>query len=96
MDEKQIIEALNDIVFYNGLDDAIQEWKNLLPENGCINTDYYRKYASEPALCAQLQVFWMLCVLLFGEMDNYGKNAWICEENIEEFHSFLDQITSED
>lgn len=90
-----LLGALQTVVSYQGLASELQSWKDIKPnEYGVIFPTYWEKWKNEDAeVCAQLQVFWMICVLLFGEYGTSPRVGWIEEENIESFKTFIDLVT---
>ena len=88
-----LLEALQTVVSYQGLENELQSWKDIKPnEYGVIFPTYWEKWKNEDAeVCAQLQVFWMICVCLFGDWGTSPRFAWI--EDIESFKTFIDLVT---
>ena len=92
-----LLDALDSVTWYNGLAEEILKWK----EDGYLDQfeDYslswslskYLGYDTETR--SQLQVFWMICVELFGECGTSPRFGWILLENKEAFHKFIDDIT---
>lgn len=86
IDTDELIEALDSVIWYNGHFDQIREWIDKL------------KATEEGKLCHcpdiddhGLEVFWMLCVLMFGNYGTSPRSGWIedCTGCIE----FLKTIT---
>lgn len=90
---KSLLEALQSVVWYNGLSEELETWKDIEPENrsGWIQQTYWPKYQNYPEAMAQLQVFWMICVELFGECGTSPRFGWI--EDRESFKTFIDLLT---
>ena len=96
MDDK-LLDALDSVTWYNGLASEILKWK----EDGYLKQyeDYSLSWKWEDFISHdietrnQLQVFWMICVELFGECGTSPRTGWILLENKEAFHKFIDAIT---
>lgn len=88
-----LFEALQTVVSYQGLASELQPWKDIDPsEFDSILLTYWDKWKSEDAeVCAQLQVFCMICVCLFGDWGTSPRFAWI--EDISSFKTFIDLVT---
>ena len=92
-----LIEALDSVTWYNGLDEIIVKWKdpsyfeNDRYGNLFWNFETFDSYDMETR--AQLQVIWMICVVLFGEYGTSPRSGWIEPENKEDFYRFVDDIT---
>lgn len=72
IDTDELIEALDSVIWYNGHFDQIREWIDKL------------KATEEGKLCHcpdfddhGLEVFWMLCVLMFGNYGTSPRSGWI-------------------
>lgn len=91
--KKDFMYALNSIVWYNGLTDEIKKWKDkdYLVDNTFPQTFNDVKIIIQKDYYAQLQVFWMLCVLLFGDYGTSPRTGWI--EQRERFEKFIDELT---
>lgn len=91
--KKPLLDALQGVVSYQGLASELQSWKDIEPSKyGFLSPTYWDKWKNEDAeVCAQLQVFWMICVLLFGEYGTSPRFGWI--EDIESFKTFIDLVT---
>ena len=92
-----LINALDSVTWYNGLAPIIWKWKEL-PVNvydfGLRQIVCPEDYASGDEygeVFHQLQVIWMICVVLFGEYGTSPRYGWI--EDIEGFYKFIDDIT---
>ena len=88
-----MLEALQTVVSYQGLESELQSWKELEPnEHGDILPNYWEKWKREDTeVCFQLQIFWMICVCLFGDWGISPRFAWI--EDRESFKTFIDLVT---
>ena len=100
MTAEMIIDALDSVTWYNGLAEVVLTWKDLKPEHGSVSCpDNYGDKISgllsvgEKEDLAQLQVMWMICVMLFGDYGTSPRYGWIEEKNLKEFHAFIDSIT---
>ena len=70
--KESLIYALNAVTSYNGLAGIIEQWLEpgyFKDNGGGLSWDWekYRSYVSSDR--DQIQVIWMICVMLFG---NYG------------------------
>ncbi len=90
--KKYILNAIEAVVWYNGLGEFILSWKFKKPNDytGYIEPDYRDKGYDEETV-AQLEVIWMIAVMLYGEYGTSPRSGWI--ENIEGFEKFIDTIT---
>jgi len=94
---ESLIDALDSVTWYNGLDEIIVKWKdpsyfeNDRYGNLSWNLETFDNYDMETR--AQLQVIWMICVVLFGEYGTSPRSGWIEPENKEDFYRFVDDIT---
>ena len=92
----KLLEALQAIVSYQGIESELQSWKELEPnEYGGIFPTYLEKWRHEDIesieVGAQLQIFWMICVCLFGDWGTSPRFGWI--EDRESFKTFIDLVT---
>lgn len=95
MTTEALITALDAVTHYNGLDEFIVKWK----EPGYLNDDgysltpnYYKLHLDERSI-GQLEIFWMICVMLFGDYGTSPRSGWIESEKKEDFYEFIDTIT---
>lgn len=84
--EAAAIEALKAAAFYNGIDKTLTAWKELQPNNGKIIECPYEVEHDK-----QDEIYWMICVLLFGNYGTSPRYGWI--EDIAGFRAFLDTLT---
>ena len=95
--EEKLIDALDSVVWYNGLGDILVKWKdndyfdNYEDYSLSWNMETYDSYDEDTK--AQLQVIWMMCVCMFGEYGTSPRWGWVLVENKEAFHKFIDDIT---
>lgn len=89
-----LISALDGVVWYNGMGEVITKWK--VP--GVLSNKYDLPHWEEPGYdgrcrdeTMQLQVIWMICIMLFGNYGTSPRSGWI--ENVEGFNAFIDAIT---
>lgn len=89
IDTDELIEALDSIIWYNGYFNQIREWIDKLKatEEG--------KFFSRPDSNNDggLEVFWMLCTLMFGDYGTSPRSGWI--ENHTGCIEFLESVTKE-
>ncbi len=86
IDAEKLLDALDAITSYNGLGEEILSWVEL------SKTPYGQIVT--PKRCwsdDQLQVIWMLAVLLFGNYGTSPRGGWI--EDVEGFIEFCKRIT---
>jgi len=100
MTVEMIIDALDAVTWYNGLAENVLAWKDLKPEHGSVSCpdNYGCKIhgllsVSDKEYLAQLQVIWMICVVLFGDYGTSPRYGYIKEKSLKEFHAFIDLIT---
>ena len=94
--ENALIDALDSVTWYNGLAEFILKWKDenyLKHDEYIISWDWDKYDAIEAEVKKQLQVFWMICVELFGDCGTSPRTGWIYAKNKEKFHKFIDDIT---
>ena len=89
----KVIDAIDAVTWYNGLAEAIVEWKNpgyFLEKHGNLSRgNAFSRYDAETR--HQLEEIWMICVVLFGDYGTSPRYGWI--ENKEAFYQFCDDIT---
>lgn len=103
MTSESLITALDAVTWYNGLAEEIVKWKN--PDNysslnpigipyqdGMLVPKIEFRFGWPEDCKEQLEVFWMICVLLFGNYGSSPRVGWI--EKKDEFFKFIDNITS--
>lgn len=84
MESKEYSElenALQSVVWYNGLYEELLKWKEVKPKRDIVTID-----VDDP----QLQVFWMIAVELFGDYGTSPRTGWI--NDIEGFHKWIDDM----
>lgn len=86
IDAEKLLDALDAIVSYNGLGGEILSWTEL-PKTSCGQIVPSKSCWSDD----QLQVIWMLAVLLFGNYGTSPRGGWI--EDVEGFIEFCKRIT---
>lgn len=82
--ETDWVDILDSITWYNGLAEDIISWKDL------PLTEYKYILCPHP-MDPQLEIFWMMCVLQFGDYGTSPRSGWI--EDIDGFKKFIDDIT---
>lgn len=91
-----LIHALDSVVWYNGYGDIVSGWGDLRPKDGhgeyLTPPDNYGAQSKDEA--DQLQVIWMIAVMLFGNYGTSPRYGWI--EDIDGFRQFILDITSTD
>lgn len=87
------VDAINSVLWYNGLWSYVKKWKNLSRENGYVSCpNHYGLEESCPDVEAQLQVIWMIAVSLFGDYGTSPRFGWICNVNWDLFCKWIDDI----
>ena len=97
--EQDYINALSSIIVYNGLGNYILSWMELQPLKNSFGFEVpsisppenYGGELSEDI--SQLQVIWMIGVMLFGNFGTSPRYGWIDE--IEEFKQWILDITDD-
>lgn len=88
--KESLIQALNDVVWYNGLSDHIWKMIDLEPsEYRYILCPYDLTMGDQ---C--LETIWMICVLLFGDYGVSPRSGWI--EDVDGYRAFLKTILPEE
>lgn len=97
--EQDYVNALSSIIVYNGLGNYILSWMELRPQQNLFGFEIpsisppenYGADSSEDI--SQLQVIWMIGVMLFGNFGTSPRCGWIDE--IEEFKQWILDITDD-
>jgi hypothetical protein len=89
-----IIDALDSVTWYNGLAPYVRKWKKTIKKPFATPPDCYGADAFDGTTQAQLQVIWMMAVIMFGDYGTSPRTGWI--EDIEGFQKFVDLITQTD
>lgn len=100
LDNNNIINALNAIVDYNGLFPVILEWikygDNIIYNDSSTTIiPYPHNYLLDPPNIgdtSQLQIFWMLLVLLFGDYGTSPRFGWINADRWKECKEFINTL----
>ena len=102
MVDNKYVKALDSVTWYNGLGEIVSSWINLQPEktHGCIvplptygvNVADFEDRRDAAYIIAQLQVIWMIAVMLFGDYGTSPRFGWI--ENIDGFREWIKKITA--
>ena len=79
----ELREALRDAIWYNGLNVEVRKWAENLPDQF--------GWENDNAGDGQLQLIWMICILMFGNYGTTPKYGWI--EDIEGFRLFINRIS---
>lgn len=92
MNDDRLLWALRYAAYYNGIDDILKEWLKLEPNDNKIITE---TYYNDPDLSehekGEIQIFWMICVLMFGDYGISPRLGWI--EDVDGFRQFIKEIT---
>ena len=84
---KDIIDALDTVVFIYGLAPEILAWKQF---GGMMQNEGRLLLRNKPT--QMTQVIWTICVELFGEYMTTPLDGWI--DDIDGFYEFIDDITA--
>ena len=81
------------IIGYNCLYEIINTWAELPEQNGIITMP---KHYNEPEPIdkenqAQLEIFWMMAFILFGDYGTSPRSGWI--EHIDKFRKWVHDLT---
>ena len=96
--EKNLKEAINSVVWYNGLYEFLQPLRediincNELSYN-VVFKDWYEKLLKESD---QVQFLWMLLVLMYGDYGTSPRSGWLYMNNKDEIIKFIDEIATID
>lgn len=93
-DADKFIDALDGVVWYNGLGEHVLKWKTY-DQNSTEFIYPYRMYIHKEIDRSdydQLLVIWMICVLLFGDYGTSPRTGWI--NDWDGFYEFIDKITA--
>lgn len=92
MNAEALIDAIKSVVWYNGYDEVIDEWMKLEPGSDMILCPL--ECDTQSAAYGQLQMLWMICVVLFGDYGTSPRFGWI--EDVKGFREFLKRIRTEE
>ena len=85
----ELLDALDSVVWYNGLYDQLKHWQELLMMAKADRTHLLRPIFPED-LREQLEIFWMLLVCLYGDYGTSPRSGWI--EELDHAHDFIDEM----
>ena len=101
--ENALLNALD----YNGLTPVVRSWAELNPEEHVLSADYtYRQIAcpdnygatdedyKDKETKSQLQLVWMMAVLMFGDYGTSPRYGWI--EDVDAFRGWVLRITKDE
>lgn len=89
MSAAQLLDALDYVTWYNNIGEEVYSWKDLP-----INTDYGKtviKCPGRPWQRQDLEMIWMIAVVLFGNYGTSPRGGWI--EDVAGFQGFIRSIT---
>lgn len=88
------VSALEAVVTYNGLFYVVYGWKDLEPDGVTIKCPAdYGDPDPDPQSREQLEMLWMIAVLLFGDYGVSPRFGWI--ENVDDFREWVRRISEE-
>ena len=86
-----LIDALDSIVWYNGIGDIVLSWGNKEPDLSGYITPDYRDKGYDIETVTSLEFIWMVAVLMYGDYGTSPRSGWI--ESCSEFKMFINSIT---
>ena len=89
-----IEEAIATALWYNGLIGIVESWADLKPNEYKHITEPYFDMDIEKEAKAQLQIVWMILVLLYGDYGTSPRFGWI--EDIKGFRAFIEKLKEYD
>jgi hypothetical protein len=94
IDTEKYDNALNSVLWYNGLWRIVQSWKNLKPDKYFVDCPphYGLEEPCDGKDEAQLQVFWIMAVTLFGDYGTSPRYGWIDKKRWSDFCQWIDNI----
>ena len=89
-----LIDALDSVVYYDGLGETLRKWRYADPhkQEAILPFTMYWNKEIDPDDYYQLQVIWMICVVLFGDYGTSPRSGWI--NDWDGFRDFIDKITT--
>lgn len=93
---KNIIDILDSIVWYNGIGDILLKLKEDITNSEGETYSKLKddlKYKYDEFSNNQFEIFWMMLVLMYGDYGTSPRSGWLNMENKNEIISFIDQIT---
>ena len=96
MSDNRLEDALRAVSWYNGLEEDLSKILDIQPDvNGYLNVnDYLKKIGiGVDEWGGQLQMFWMMCVYLYGDYGTSPRFGWITD--IDGAKDFIRRITNE-
>lgn len=89
-----LIDALDSVVWYNGLGETLRKWRHadLHNQEAILPFTMYWNNEIDPDEYYQLQVIWMICVVLFGDYGTSPRSGWI--NDWDGFRDFIDKLTT--
>lgn len=86
-------DALDSVTSYNGLAEYVVKWAGLEPDphSICCPDHYCAPAGMESCVYEQLQVLWMIAVLMFGDYGTSPRFGWI--EDVAAFRLWVSDIT---
>ena len=94
--KEMLLDALDSVTWYNGLAEELIKWTydgyldHCIGTPGWLKPNYYN-IGLDSYDEAQLQVIWIICVILFGDYGTSPRYGWI--EDVEGFKQFIHDIT---
>lgn len=93
---RDLMEILNTIVWYNGLSDSLLEIKKIILETPKFEYNHMLRPKGNDFDDNQFEIFWMILVLQFGDYGVSPRSGWLEMENKDKIIKFIDDITIED
>ena len=92
LDADDFIDALDSVTWYNGLAEYVMAWKTIYTKPFATKDPVMERLSDlDEEERSQLEVIWMIAVMLFGDYGTSPRSGWI--EDIDGFYTFIDRIT---
>ena len=83
-------EAVATALWYNDLLCIVESWADLQPNEHKQITEPYFDMDIDPYFKAQLQIIWMILVIMYGDYGTSPRFGWI--EDINGFRAFIERL----
>ena len=88
MNDEQLIQVLNTVVWYNGYEEDLKQIKEEISQLSPDKYSYHYDYGDDMGM----EIIWMILVLLFGEYGTSPRSGWLEVKNKDDIISFIDQL----
>ena len=89
----RVLRSIQSAARYNGLDEIITGWAKLKAKDGIIEHHDYNNHDYPEWARNQLQVYWMICVLMFGDYCTSPRFGWITRAAAPSFRKFCEEFS---